>query len=187
MDSQVKAAESTDPKAGTELKTLYPRISPDGAEKEPIDSDKNVQLVHRGKPAAAHGGSPQVTDLDSEKPVSDAKGQRCEGCRRCCLSCCQPCMVRYNPLSADPSRGERVRHAFLCPPHGKLARVLTLALTVLVIWGVLWAITGSQALPGKDGNFFGILILLIFSVIGGEIVALIRLPPLLGTYSILDI
>lgn len=53
-----------------------------------------------------------------------------------------------------------------------------------VLFGVVWSITEEQCLPG--GNLFGITILFICALIGGKVVALIRLPklppfpPLLG-------
>ena len=50
-----------------------------------------------------------------------------------------------------------------------------------LVWGVLWALTGRGALPG--GNFFALLMLLVFGYIGGVAVRLIKLPPLLGEYS----
>ncbi|AWP05554.1 Mitochondrial sodium/hydrogen exchanger NHA2 [Scophthalmus maximus] len=53
-----------------------------------------------------------------------------------------------------------------------------------VLFGVVWSITEDECLPG--GNLFGITILFICALLGGKLVALIRLPklppfpPLLG-------
>uniref|UniRef100_A0A8C9FV25 Uncharacterized protein n=1 Tax=Pavo cristatus TaxID=9049 RepID=A0A8C9FV25_PAVCR len=50
---------------------------------------------------------------------------------------------------------------------------------VVLIWAVVWSITGPECLPG--GNLFGILCLYFFAVIGGKIFGLIKigtLPPL---------
>lgn len=53
-----------------------------------------------------------------------------------------------------------------------------------VLFGVVWSITEDQCLPG--GNLFGITVLFICALIGGKLVAFIRLPklppfpPLLG-------
>lgn len=50
---------------------------------------------------------------------------------------------------------------------------------MVLIWAVVWSITGPECLPG--GNLFGILCLYFFAVIGGKIFGLIKigtLPPL---------
>ncbi|XP_045903850.1 sodium/hydrogen exchanger 9B2 isoform X1 [Micropterus dolomieu] len=71
-----------------------------------------------------------------------------------------------------------------CPPRGLLASLITKVLLAAVLFGVVWSITEDECLPG--GNLFGITILFICSLIGGKLVALIRLPklppfpPLLG-------
>uniref|UniRef100_A0A8C9Z2P1 Cation/H+ exchanger transmembrane domain-containing protein n=1 Tax=Sander lucioperca TaxID=283035 RepID=A0A8C9Z2P1_SANLU len=71
-----------------------------------------------------------------------------------------------------------------CPPRGLLASLITKVLLAAVLFGVVWSITEEQCLPG--GNLFGITILFICALIGGKVVALIRLPklppfpPLLG-------
>ncbi|KAM6156490.1 LOW QUALITY PROTEIN: sodium/hydrogen exchanger 9B2-like [Erethizon dorsatum] len=54
----------------------------------------------------------------------------------------------------------------------------------VLLWAVLWSITGSECLPG--GNLFGIIILFYCAVIGGRLLGLVKLPtlpplpPLLG-------
>ena len=55
---------------------------------------------------------------------------------------------------------------------------LTWIVALPIIWGVLIAITGKEALP--EGNLFSILSLLLLAQIGGYIASLIHLPPLLG-------
>lgn len=58
------------------------------------------------------------------------------------------------------------------------------ALLAAVLFGAVWSITEDECLPG--GNLFGITSLFICALIGGKLVALIRLPglppfpPLLG-------
>lgn len=53
-----------------------------------------------------------------------------------------------------------------------------------VLYGVVWSITEHECLPG--GNLFGIITVLICSLIGGKLVGFVRLPrlpplpPLLG-------
>ncbi|KAM4834335.1 sodium/hydrogen exchanger 9B2 isoform 3-T3 [Thomomys bottae] len=55
---------------------------------------------------------------------------------------------------------------------------------IVLLWAVIWSITGSECLPG--GNLFGILILFYCTVVGGKLFGLIKLPtlpplpPLLG-------
>ncbi|XP_034044192.1 sodium/hydrogen exchanger 9B2 isoform X2 [Thalassophryne amazonica] len=71
-----------------------------------------------------------------------------------------------------------------CPLRGLLASIITKVLLAAVLFGVVWSITEDECLPG--GNLFGITVLFLCSLIGGKLVALIRLPnlppfpPLLG-------
>ncbi|CAG01272.1 unnamed protein product, partial [Tetraodon nigroviridis] len=93
-----------------------------------------------------------------------------------------------------------------CPPRGLLASLVTKGewrsvfrrcvgfissvfasssvLLAAVLFGVVWSITEDECLPG--GNLFGVTTLFICALIGGKLVALIRLPrlppfpPLLG-------
>ncbi|CAL8332657.1 unnamed protein product [Lota lota] len=71
-----------------------------------------------------------------------------------------------------------------CPPRGLLASLITKVILAAVLFGVVWAITEKECLPG--GNLFGITVLFICAVTGGKLVGLIRLPklppfpPLLG-------
>ncbi|XP_013384872.1 uncharacterized protein LOC106154881 [Lingula anatina] len=104
--------------------------------------------------------------------------RKCARLRDCCYQCCEPCMTEAHPLPPNPTRGQRLKYALMCPPHGHNGRYLTLIVSVLLLWGVLWAITGDNALPG--GNLFGLLILLICAQLGGNVAELIRLPSLLG-------
>lgn len=99
-----------------------------------------------------------------------------------------------------------------CPPRGLLASLVTKGecpqvsssassdgsvfvsssvLLAAVLFGVVWSITEDECLPG--GNLFGVTTLFICALIGGKLVALIRLPrlppfpPLLGkTLSFAD-
>ncbi|XP_066576836.1 sodium/hydrogen exchanger 9B2 isoform X2 [Amia ocellicauda] len=83
---------------------------------------------------------------------------------------------------AEPSKG--CTRFCACPPAGLLASSVTKVTMALLLFGVVWSITGPQCLPG--GNLFGILVLLICAVVGGKLVGLIKiptlppLPPLLG-------
>ncbi|XP_008579129.1 PREDICTED: mitochondrial sodium/hydrogen exchanger 9B2 [Galeopterus variegatus] len=79
---------------------------------------------------------------------------------------------------------QRLRQTLACPPHGLLDRVITNVTMVVLLWAVVWSVTGSECLPG--GNLFGIIILFYCAVIGGKLLQLIKiptlppLPPLLG-------
>lgn len=77
-----------------------------------------------------------------------------------------------------------LRRALACPPHGLLGRSITNVTMAVLLWAVVWSVTGSECLPG--GNLFGIIILLYCAVIGGRLLRLVKLPtlpplpPLLG-------
>eukprot|EP00079_Xenopus_tropicalis_P033906 XP_017947677.1 PREDICTED: mitochondrial sodium/hydrogen exchanger 9B2 isoform X1 [Xenopus tropicalis] len=77
----------------------------------------------------------------------------------------------------------RIR-AFACPPQGCFSLAITNVTMVILIWAVVWSITGPECLPG--GNLFGILALLFSAALGGKLISLIKipslppLPPLLG-------
>ncbi|XP_064414909.1 sodium/hydrogen exchanger 9B2 isoform X2 [Latimeria chalumnae] len=83
----------------------------------------------------------------------------------------------------EQSKG-KLKQMCVCPPQGVLANVITKVFMLLLVFGVVWSITGSECLPG--GNLFGILALMFFAVLGGKLMGLIKiptlppLPPLLG-------
>ncbi|XP_065733516.1 sodium/hydrogen exchanger 9B2 isoform X3 [Phocoena phocoena] len=85
---------------------------------------------------------------------------------------------------AEPNHLQRLRQTFACPPRGLLDRVITNVTMVVLLWAVVWSITGPECLPG--GNLFGIIILFYCAIIGGKLLGLIKLPtlpplpPLLG-------
>ena len=106
----------------------------------------------------------------------------------CCESCCtsirtslHPCMTHHNPLPDDPSRAQRVKHAFLCPPHGKLGKWLTRAALLIVTWALLWSLAGDSALP-PTGWIFAILVLYAACTLAGYFTTFLKLPPLLGKF-----
>ncbi|XP_020956388.1 mitochondrial sodium/hydrogen exchanger 9B2 isoform X2 [Sus scrofa] len=84
----------------------------------------------------------------------------------------------------EPNHLQRIRQTFACPPHGLLDSIVTNVTMVVLLWAVVWSITGSECLPG--GNLFGIIILFYCAVTGGKLFGLIKLPtlpplpPLLG-------
>lgn len=52
------------------------------------------------------------------------------------------------------------------------------ALVIVLVWGSLACILGSDAMPG--GNLFSLVIVFGCAVVGGKLVSLVNLPPLLG-------
>ncbi|GAB1288141.1 Sodium/hydrogen exchanger 9B2 [Apodemus speciosus] len=84
----------------------------------------------------------------------------------------------------EPTGLQSLRPFPACPPHGWLARAITNGTMVVLLWAVVWSITGPECLPG--GNLFGIIILFYCSIAGGKLFGLIKLPtlpplpPLLG-------
>ncbi|XP_050194021.1 sodium/hydrogen exchanger 9B2 isoform X3 [Myiozetetes cayanensis] len=83
------------------------------------------------------------------------------------------------PTAGSSIPGRTWRQIFACPPQGLLAQTVTNVAVVVLVWAVVWSITGAECLPG--GNLFGILFLYFFAVIGGKTFGLIKirtLPPL---------
>ncbi|CAG2225679.1 SLC9B1_2 [Mytilus edulis] len=95
-----------------------------------------------------------------------------------CTTCCIPCLTSHNPLPEYPSRIQRLGHAFMLPLHGNVATYLQFTVVCVQLWIIIYSLTHGQALPG--GNLFSLLILFIGCAIGGYLISLIRLPPLLG-------
>ncbi|XP_051021673.1 sodium/hydrogen exchanger 9B1-like [Acomys russatus] len=71
-----------------------------------------------------------------------------------------------------------------CPPQGQINKVITDGVMFMVLWLLLWALTGQEVLPG--GNLFGLVVIFCSAFLGGKILEGIRipvvppLPPLLG-------
>ncbi|CAN8005414.1 unnamed protein product [Ixodes pacificus] len=65
-----------------------------------------------------------------------------------------------------------------CPPEGPVSQGLSWLLLLVLAWGTLWGLFGDGALPG--GHFFSPLALVCAAYAGGQLVKLVRLPPLLG-------
>ena len=91
-----------------------------------------------------------------------------------------PFLVSKNeaPLEDSP-RLDKVRYALLCPPHGQVAKIGTVLILVLTFWGSLYSLLGNVAAP-PNGSLFWIILIVVLALLMGRLVALIRLPPLLG-------
>ncbi|XP_064601506.1 sodium/hydrogen exchanger 9B2-like [Liolophura sinensis] len=116
---------------------------------------------------------------EAVNPAGDSRSDvRCKSCKKSCHKCWKPVRTKYNPLPEKASKLERAKFAFLCPPHGKLGDFFAAVLTFLIFWAVLIAVTRDEAVPG--GNIFALIMLFLCCVVCGHLVAIIRLPPLLG-------
>uniref|UniRef100_A0A8D0CDQ2 Cation/H+ exchanger transmembrane domain-containing protein n=1 Tax=Scleropages formosus TaxID=113540 RepID=A0A8D0CDQ2_SCLFO len=94
-------------------------------------------------------------------------------------------LVRDAGTNTDPvGCCARIREVCPCPPRGLLASLVTKVTMAAVLFGVVWSITEKECLPG--GSLFGLVVLFLSAMVGGKLVALIRLPtlppfpPLLG-------
>ncbi|XP_043828271.1 sodium/hydrogen exchanger 9B1-like [Dromiciops gliroides] len=92
--------------------------------------------------------------------------------------------IEESTLFEESKVQKKTRSSRICPPRGRLNRVITYgALTVVFLVGV-WSYAGEEVFPG--GGLFGMLIILYCAAIGGKLLQFIRipfvppLPPLLG-------
>ncbi|XP_044768594.1 sodium/hydrogen exchanger 9B2 isoform X3 [Neomonachus schauinslandi] len=83
---------------------------------------------------------------------------------------------KLQKIPTESNNLQRLRRTFSCPPHGLLDRGITNVTMVVLLWAVVWSITGSECLP--RGNLFGIIILFYCAIIGGKLLGLIKLPTL---------
>ncbi|XP_059027821.1 sodium/hydrogen exchanger 9B2 isoform X2 [Mustela lutreola] len=83
---------------------------------------------------------------------------------------------KLQKLPTESNNLQRLRQTFSCPPHGFLDKGITNVTMVVLLWAVVWSITGSECLPG--GNLFGIIILFYCAITGGKLLGLIKLPTL---------
>jgi len=104
------------------------------------------------------------------------------------LSALEPVLLKDKSLDDNAGIGARLRHAVLCPPHGRLGDLLAWTLLILTLWGAAVAILGPVALPMYEpllveiqgGTVFSVLVLVVVAYLGGWLVSLVKLPPLLG-------
>ena len=90
-----------------------------------------------------------------------------------------PILVSENPLPSNPTKKDLFLHAIRCPPHGKLAKILTLTLVIVSLWATCLGMLGEVAQP-PNGTIFILIILVVVALFFGWIFSLVRLPPLLG-------
>lgn len=65
-----------------------------------------------------------------------------------------------------------------CPSYRHVARILALLITVLLFWGVVYAIVRDDAAPG--GQLFNIAALVVVAYLGGWVFRMLTLPALVG-------
>ena len=148
------------------------------------DDALTVESSHYESASSQKSENLANTDEESDSALKE-QTTKCLRGQKCCLSCCRPCLVAYNPLPSDATFLMSCAHKFRCPPHGKVSEVLTFSLAVILFWIVLLAVTEEAALPG--GNIFALIVLFLLCLLGGELVTLIHLPALLGEYCLFKI
>ena len=72
------------------------------------------------------------------------------------------------------------RWFFSWPIGGERGRLLTRFIMCILAWTALATITGDIALPGPKGYLFGLSVVIAAAALGGYLVRLLHLPPLLG-------
>ena len=128
-----------------------------------------------------HNNNGDDGEEESKPEVEQTGSCACACCRTCCSAIeakLKPCMSEHNPLPENPTCCDRFRYAFLCPPHGKLAKWITRLLLLVVTWALLWVLIGNEALP--PGWVFALLILYAACTVAGYLTTFLKLPPLLG-------
>ncbi|XP_055338293.1 sodium/hydrogen exchanger 9B2-like [Paramacrobiotus metropolitanus] len=87
-------------------------------------------------------------------------------------------LLKHGPEVEHPTRMEQMLKAIQCPPHGRVAYNITKIAAVVFTWLTVITLLKKQALPGS--NFWGLCIVIMGAMVGGEIVKKLRLPELLG-------
>jgi len=103
-------------------------------------------------------------------------------------SLCTPCLMDSHEIGENPSFWTKLKFGFLCPPHDWLGDWVTYGLLVLTFWSVAYVMFGRIATPGdalivtefKQGAFLSVMVVVALSLVGGWIVSLVKMPPLLG-------
>ncbi|KAF2354193.1 Cation/H+ exchanger [Trinorchestia longiramus] len=177
------SASATDSRRGTysEAGTLPIGSLPEGSLGGTIIEEEHPLEPLSEKKLSSEDSSSGDRDNEDSKKRSKSAIMRQLGSLGSCLkycTCCRPLMQEHNPLPTNPTRADRLKYAFTCPPHGKVGVLLTHVTLLLLTWGSLYAITGDAAAPG--GNLFSLLVVFVCSVLGGKLTQVCGLPPLLG-------
>lgn len=86
----------------------------------------------------------ELADESSQSIKDEPTDAKCQNCRRFCYTCTKPCA--YYELDQDASCPRTCRHAFLCPPFGKVAKWYTRTAFVVCLWAALWSMLGESKL-----------------------------------------
>ncbi|XP_014780639.1 sodium/hydrogen exchanger 9B2 isoform X1 [Octopus bimaculoides] len=98
-------------------------------------------------------------------------------------NCRKPFQTKYHPRPDKPeSFRHSLKYAFLCPPHGELARYLSYIISLALLWLVCLAISPQQALPGS--NVFSLIVLYTAAALAGKLVTILRLPSMVGMFLV---
>ncbi|XP_076458397.1 sodium/hydrogen exchanger 9B2-like [Babylonia areolata] len=108
----------------------------------------------------------------------DIGPSRCQKLRNQFARLTFPLEAENHPLPDNPTRADRLKRAFFCPPFGRVGAFLLVASMFLLWWGVLISVTKDKALPG--GVVFPMLMLFSACWCGGYLINLVHLPPLFG-------
>ena len=140
--------------------------------------DYDVQSAPRQGDVFVARHPPQLPQ--SPAAVEPERTRSCAQSLRACFT------TAHNPLPGKPTCGQRLVYALRCPPHGRVGRVITLAIGVALTWGTIWSISGEEALPG--GNLFALFCLTLGGYVAGMVARAVSLPPILGkrTLTLLD-
>ncbi|OQV21679.1 Mitochondrial sodium/hydrogen exchanger 9B2 [Hypsibius exemplaris] len=115
---------------------------------------------------------------DDEGGEGESSRSICARLQACLDRSKRSVLHKHNTLPDDPTLPQRIWYLLLCPPHGPCAVFLTKILIGLLVWLTLLSLLKEDALPG--GNVFALVILIGAAFVGGFLISLIRLPPLLG-------
>lgn len=108
---------------------------------------------------------------------------RLNRCRQSTQDCQKPFQTKsYSRPDASSGILARLRYALLCPPHGKLSRICTFILCMLLVWLVALSVSPRDALPGSCA--FSLLVLFTAGVVAGKLVSLVKLPNILGMFLV---
>ncbi|PSN54242.1 hypothetical protein C0J52_09244 [Blattella germanica] len=91
---------------------------------------------------------------------------------------CKRCHQEDPAPSWEPPLWQKLCPHPFCPTYRQFARILSLFLIGLLIWGVVYVILGDTAAPG--GQLFGLAFLSIAAHFGGWLVTLTTMPALIG-------
>lgn len=86
-----------------------------------------------------------------------------------------------SPSTASSSIKSWLKKQFANPcgcSNNLTVKILSAAVILLLLWGLLYTLVKQEAAPG--GGLFQLIVLVLLGYIGGQIVKLAKLPPLLG-------